>query len=186
MSQAKKQELQEKTAQHSSQIIYQGKVIQFSLESYHIDGKKKTFERIHHPGAVVIIPINQDGRLLLVQQWRRAINRITTELPAGTLEKDEIPFACAERELQEEIGYRAQQMTPLNGFFCAPGFCDEYLHLFLGENLVYSPLPADEDEGIDVISLSLDEAISWIEQEKIIDAKSIAGILRYAVCRKRC
>lgn len=75
-------------------------------------------------------------------------------------------------------------MNSLKGFYSAPGFCDEYLHLFLAEDLTPSKLPQDDDEGIDVIALSLDAALQWIEEEKIVDAKSIAGILRYALWRK--
>ncbi len=174
----------EKNSLQESHWAYQGKVIQLRLDTYNLDGKTKVFEIIHHPGAVVIIPIDPKGRLLLVRQWRRAIGQITLELPAGTLEDREDPADCAQRELQEETGFRAKTMTPLRGFFSAPGFCDEYLHLFLAEDLVPSPLPPDDDEGIDLVTVEIPEALKWIEEHKIKDAKSIAGILRFALMEK--
>ena len=182
-SQAEAQAARERVSLIDSHWAYQGKVIQLRLDTYDINGKPKVFELIHHPGAVVIVPMDPEGRLLLVRQWRRAIGQITVELPAGTLEKNEEPIVCAQRELQEETGFRANQLISLQGFFSAPGFCDEYLHLFIAQDLARSPLPADEDEGIDVVTLEIPEALSWIENEQIKDAKSIAGILRYTLWR---
>jgi ADP-ribose pyrophosphatase len=180
-SHAEAQANREKKSLIDSHWAYQGKVIGLRLDTYELNGKPKIFEIIHHPGAVVIIPVDPKGRLLLVRQWRRAIGQITLELPAGTLEEGEEPLSCAQRELQEEIGFKANKMTPLCGFFSAPGFCDEYLHLFLGEELIESRLPADEDEGIDVVTLDQKEVRRLIEDGKIVDAKSIAGILRFSL-----
>ena len=160
-----------------SHWAYQGKKIQLRLDTCHIKGKAKTFEFIHHPGAVAMIPIDREGNLILVRQWRRAISQIIIEIPAGTLEENEDPLQCAQRELQEEIGYRAENMHKIGGFFPTPGFCDEYIHLFVAKDLAPSVLPPDDDEGIDVVTVKPTDALRWIEEGRIQDAKSIAGIL---------
>jgi len=163
--------------------VYQGKIIQLKLETYELEHKKKVAEIIEHPGAVVIIPIDPQGNILLVKQWRRAVGEITMELPAGTLEDNEDPAECAKRELQEETGFGTQKLTPFGGFFSAPGFCDEYLHLFLAENLYLAPQPQDPDEMTDLVVLTPEEAKAKIMNNEIHDAKTVAGILRY-LCAK--
>lgn len=162
-----------------SKWIYQGKIVHLKLETYKFGNRTKVAEIIHHSGAVVIVPIAPDGKIILVQQWRRAVGEITIELPAGTLEANEDPLECAKRELQEETGFGARKVTPLGGFYSAPGFCDEYLHLFLAQDLHSSPLEPDDDEAIDLLPLTVKEAKQMIEQNKIRDAKTVAGILRY-------
>lgn len=176
----------EKKSLVESKLAYEGKVISLRLDTYKLDKKTKVAEIIHHPGAVVIVPVDSHNRLILVQQWRRAAKEIMIELPAGTLEKKETPEVCAQRELREETGLTAEKITSLGGFFSAPGFCDEYLHLFAAEHLTSDPLPPDDDEGIDLLHLSIPEAIHLIEQNKIRDAKTIAGILRYQLWKASC
>lgn len=162
--------------------VHQGKVISLKLETIEVAGKTKIFEIIKHSGAVVILPIAPDGRILLVQQWRRAVGEITIELPAGGLEKGEEPLACAKRELQEETGFAAKKIRPFGGFYSAPGFCDEFLHMFLAEDLYPSPLPPDDGEMIDLMPVTINEAKHLILENRIRDAKTIAGLLRYIVC----
>ncbi|NWJ94426.1 MAG: NUDIX hydrolase [Chloroflexi bacterium] len=170
----------ERQAPNTSKQIYQGRAISIRVDTITTpDGLTYQREIVEHPGAVVMIPVDQAGRILLVRQWRRAAQQILLELPAGTLERGEEPIACAQRELQEEIGYAADKITPLGGFFSAPGFCNEYLHLFLAEELQEKPLAADEDEHIEVVSKTMAEALAMIEQGLICDAKTIAGISRY-------
>jgi ADP-ribose pyrophosphatase len=170
----------EQSAQVESQTIYEGRKFDLRVDNIKLkDGKSYRREIIVHPGAVVMIPVDSQGRLILIKQWRRAANRILIELPAGTLEKGEPPLECAKRELQEEIGYAADKMTPLGGFFSAPGICTEYLHLFLAEELRESRLDADEHEFIELLPATAEEAVQMIERGEIQDAKSIAGITRY-------
>jgi ADP-ribose pyrophosphatase len=134
---------------------------------------------VKHPGAVVIVAIDENGKLILERQWRYAAGKIILELPAGTLDKDEDPQDCAQRELQEETGYKAAKIRKIGGFYSAPGFCSEYLSLFLAEDLQPSPLPPDAHEDIETVRLTLDEAVELIKNGTIYDAKTIAGILQY-------
>jgi ADP-ribose pyrophosphatase len=177
---AEKQKLQEQKGHLTTECSYEGRLI--SVRSDTIKDEKDSIHRydiVMHPGAVVMIPIHKDGKIHFVKQWRRAAKDILIELPAGTLEKNENPVDCAKRELQEEIGYKAKRMTHLGGFFTAPGFCTEYLHLFLAEDLIKSALIGDDTEKIDPCVLSLQEALDWIEKGRIQDAKTICGIYRY-------
>lgn len=170
----------ERKAGCESTQIYKGKTISVRTDQFKDpSGKLKKYEVVEHPGAVVGIPVNERGEIILVKQWRRAAKEILLELPAGTLEPRESPLECLDRELQEEIGYKAKDIVPLGGFFSAPGFCNEYLHLFLARELTKSVLEADDDEAIDVVFVSLEKALELIDQNLISDAKTIAGILRY-------
>lgn len=170
----------EKRAKINSQWVYQGKVISLRKDLIQIDQEPPhAWEILVHPGAVAVIPINEKGNLLLVKQWRRAANQIILELPAGTLEKNEEPLECAQREIQEEIGYKADIFISLGGFYSSPGFCTEYLYLFIAEDLTESVLLQDEHEAIDVVEISLSEALSLIDSHQMNDSKTITGILQY-------
>lgn len=175
------QALREQHASIESEEVYRGKPFWVRRDTCHLDGKVKRWDIVVHPGAVVLLPVLKGGDLLLVKQWRRASGKILLELPAGTLEAGEAPAVCAERELREETGYRAGRMLPLGGFFTAPGFCTEYLHLFLALNLERAPLQTeDEDEHIDIVRASFEKVERMIEDSEIQDAKTIAGFYRYA------
>jgi len=169
-----------------SRWAYRGRIVNLKLETYQLGHKTKIAEIIHHPGAVVIMPIDEKGRVILVRQWRRAAGEIMLELPAGTLEENEPPEICAKRELREETGFAANTLTSLGGFFSAPGFCNEYLHLYAAEHLYSSPLPADDDEQIDLLPTPLPEALRMIDENQIRDAKTIAGLLKFQLWKARC
>ncbi len=166
----------EKSSPMTREEMYRGKKIIVRKDSQN----SNVWDVVIHPGSIVLIPVMDDGKILFIKQWRHVVDQILIELPAGTLEKSEEPMACAEREIQEETGYRAGKITFLGGFYSAPGYTTEYLHLFLAEELEPSFLPADEDEGIDVFPLTLLEAQKMIKTGKICDAKTLAGIHRYA------
>ena len=110
----------EMKAPKESKWIYKGSILQLRVDTFELDKRKKTTELIHHPGVVVILAVDDQDRILLVRQWRRAIETITIELPAGTLESGEEPLGCAGRELREETGYRAKSIHPMGGFYSAP------------------------------------------------------------------
>jgi ADP-ribose pyrophosphatase len=173
---AENQEERERNAPIKREVIYQGRTITLRCDTW----KEHTWDIVLHPGAVVIIPITSEGKILMVKQWRRAVGKILIELPAGTLEEGEPVAVCAQRELQEETGYKSNELISLGGFYSAPGFCSEYLHLFLALELEAEPLEPDSDEAIDVISVTLSEAWDLIKNQHICDAKTIAGVALYA------
>jgi ADP-ribose pyrophosphatase len=167
-----------------TQSIYEGRVVKLALLDVELpDGKQSKRELVRHPGAVAIVALDADENVLLVRQFRIAAGRVLAEIPAGTLEPDEAPLLCAERELQEETGYRPGNLEPMGGLFVAPGYTTEYIHLFLATELHESRLAADADEFIEVERVSLTEAIAMIERGDIVDAKSITGVLRVARMR---
>jgi len=165
----------------STSTAYHGRLFDVDLTELEMEGGVHTLrEIIIHPGAVCMIPAADDGKLLFVTQYRHAARKRLLELPAGTLEPGEEPLAAAVRELQEEVGFLPGTTEPLGGFFVAPGYSTEYIHLFVCSNLRASVLPGDEDEDIEVVSLTLDEALAAVESGEICDAKSVIGVLRYA------
>lgn len=175
------QALEEKNAHIEREEIYKGKIITLRRDTYQPKvGELKNWDIIVHPGAVVLVPVTKKKELILVKQWRRAANQITLEFPAGTLEKNEEIMLCAQRELREETGYQAHTIIPLGGFFSAPGFCTEYLHLFLALDLEEAPLKSeDTDEAIDLLIASHNQIGQMIKKNEIQDAKTIAGFYRY-------
>ena len=175
------QKNKELDARRELRKIYEGRVIEVCQETFFFEGEIPfKADIILHPGAAVILPILDNGMLLLIKQWRRAAGEILIEAPAGVLEAGEPKIACAMRELQEETGYSAKTITPFGKILSAPGFCNEVLYLFLAEGLVENPLPKDEHEAIDLLVVSLKEALELIDSGEIWDAKTIVLILRYA------
>lgn len=170
----------------SSETAYKGRLFDVSLDKLEMDGGViAERETIRHPGAVAMIPVTEEGNLLLVTQYRHAAGRRLLELPAGTLERGEEPLAAVSRELQEEVGFRPGRIEPLGGLFVAPGYTTEYIHLFVCGDLVASALDGDEDEDIEVEVRTPGEALAAIESGEICDAKSIVGILRWERWRAR-
>lgn len=164
--------------QVSSQQIYQAHAFAVSRDEVRLpDGRTVFRDVIKHPGAVVIVPALPDGRLLVVRQWRYAAGAALWEFPAGTLEPGEDPAACAERELQEEAGYKPGRLTWLGDYFSAPGFCTELLHCFLAEDLTASQLEADDDEDFDMTVVAPAELLRWAADGRLRDAKTLAGLL---------
>ncbi len=163
-----------------SEVVFDGRLFDLRLDRLRMPGGH-TFRRemVYHPGAVCMIPVDRDGRLLLVEQYRHGARTRLLEIPAGTLEPGENPAETAARELREEVGMRAGQVESLGGFWIAPSYATEYIHLFLCTGLTPDPLPGDDDEDIEVVRLTRDEAVAAVDGGRIIDAKAIAGILRW-------
>ncbi|MGH2417301.1 MAG: NUDIX hydrolase [Candidatus Limnocylindria bacterium] len=139
------------------------------------DGHRTSREIVEHPGAVAIVAWDGE-RIALVRQWRHATGQELLEIPAGTLEPDEAPVATARRELAEEVGLAAASWVVGPRFYTAPGFSDELMHVFLATELANAPGQADEDEQLEASWLPLADAMRAIDDGRIIDAKSIAGI----------
>ena len=163
------------------QVVYEGRRIR--LEIHHLDqertGKRLRKEVVVHPGAVVILPFLDDGRLLLIRNRRYTVGETLIELPAGTLEKSEDPINCAGRELLEETGYLARRMKPLPGFYASPGILTERMHLFAAYDLAHQGQALEADEEIEVLPTRLADAVEMIRTGQIQDAKTIAAILMY-------
>lgn len=165
----------------SRETVYAGRLFNVNLDRVQMaDGVIAVRETLIHPGAVCMVPVNANGDLLFVTQYRHAAGKRLLELPAGTLEPGEAPIAAVARELQEEVGQFPGRVAPLGGFFVAPGYTSEYIHLFLCTELTESVLAGDEDEDIEVESRTLGEALGAIDSGEICDAKSVIGVLRWA------
>lgn len=139
------------------------------------DGHRTSREVVEHPGAVAILAWDGE-RVAMVRQWRHATGQELLEIPAGTLEPDEAPLVTARRELAEEVGLAAATWADGPHFYTAPGFCDELMHVFLATDLSDAPGQADEDEQLEPSWMTLDDALGAVDDGRIIDAKSIAGI----------
>jgi ADP-ribose pyrophosphatase len=136
-------------------------------------------EVVEHPGAVVMLAVDREDRILWVRQHRYAAGRYLLELPAGTLEEGEEPEACARRELAEETGFAADTWQSLGGFYSAPGFCTEYLHAFAATGLSGASAHADDDEDIELVPLTMGESLARLDAGEIVDAKSISTFMLY-------
>jgi ADP-ribose pyrophosphatase len=140
-------------------------------------GKSKTREIVRHPGACVIVPLLDDGRVCLIRNYRIAVNQTLIEVPAGTLEPPEPPAVTAERELIEETGYRARKIEFLHAFFLSPGILDEKMHLYVATGLTAGETAREEGEEIENWLVPFDEAVAMVFRGEIQDAKSIVGLL---------
>ncbi len=141
-------------------------------------GYETMHDVVEHHGGVTVLPIDDEGRVLFVTQYRHPIGRVLLELPAGTLADGEDPEVCAQRELQEETGFRAGSIERLGGFYSAPGYCTEYLPTFLCTDLSESRLEGDED-SIEVVAIPLEKALAMVAAGEIEDAKTLAALLLY-------
>lgn len=164
----------------NSQVVYKGKV--FNIEKDVItlpDGRETTRETVIHGGAAAMIPIDNEGKIIFVRQYRHSAKREVLEIPAGTIEQGEDPYDCAIREIEEETSYKAGKMTPLLKMYSAIGFCSEVIHIYIAEDLVKGEFHMDEDEFITTERYTLDESISLIEKGEICDSKTISAIFAY-------
>ena len=158
------------------------KKIRFEIKKLELPiGVEGTFGTIHHPGAALAVPIREDGKIIILRQYRFAVSRRILEFPAGTLETDESPLTSIKRELQEETGYKASQWDPLGAMLPCPGYSDEIIHLFLARGI--EPLSTkpegDEDEDIDVLEMSATELNDIIASgNEALDGKSITAWYR--------
>lgn len=169
----------------SSDRIYEGHVVNLRVDRVQMpDGRESTREVIEHGACVAIIPIDAEDNILLVRQYRYAPEKELLEIPAGGVDGDEEPEEAVRREMQEETGYLPGKVERLGGFYSTPGFCNEYLYLYLAADLTPSRLYAEDTEGITVIPTPLKDIPGLIESGSICDAKSIAGLLTYLEYRK--
>lgn len=142
------------------------------------DGLEREVTRMEHPGAVVIVPIGDQGEFVLERQYRAAVNRWLLEFPAGTMERGEDPLECAKRELAEEVGLAAQHWQNLGTMLPAPGFCNEVQHLFIAQDLSVVPTNPDEDEIIQTLRLNKVDLTEQIRIGEVLDSKTVAAFYR--------
>ncbi|WP_428775849.1 NUDIX hydrolase [Vibrio sp.] len=147
------------------------------------NGKMIQHTTIVHPGAAVILPVTAEGEIVLIQQFRPSLNKWLLELPAGTIEADETPLQCAKRELIEETGFAANTFVPLGQVTPMAGFCDEIQHLFVASGLAKNDqYQCDEDEVIEVVTLTMADIETKIISGEITDAKTIACLSKAKLC----
>lgn len=161
-----------------SEPVYQGKAFRVRRDQVRLpDGQLTRLDIVEHIGAVTILPLDADGRIWFVRQYRHAAAQELLELPAGTLEPGEPPEACARREIREETGLAAGELHKLGEFFLAPGYSTEYMHVFLATDLHPDPLPGDQDEFLSVEARPAGEVFEMIARGEIQDAKTLAALL---------
>lgn len=159
-------------------LIHEGDRISLYKDSYTMpDGHTATKDIIEHRGAAAMLAVDNDGKILLVKQYRRSAQMETTEIPAGTMESGEQPIDCAAREIEEETGYKAGKITPLFDMYAAIGYSNEVIHIFLCEQLEKTSQDLDEDEFINVERYTLSETEQMIKNGDICDGKTISAIL---------
>jgi ADP-ribose pyrophosphatase len=162
----------------SSRRIHDGRICNLREDTTELaNGSTAVREIVEHAPVVAIVPIDANGEVVLVRQYRLAAEEALLEVPAGLVDEGGDLEAAAQRELREETGYRAAELRRLGGFFVSPGFCTEFVHVYVAFGLTESPLDGDEDEDIAVERMPLAEAVRLVEMGEIKDAKSVAGLL---------
>ena len=171
--------MEEKITQSTE--IFKGRIVHLQVHDVQLpNGEMSKREVIHHSGAVGMIVTDAEQNVLLVQQFRLPVGKVMWEIPAGTLEPDEEPEACAVRELQEETGYKPLELIGLGGIHPAPGYTTEYIHIFWAREFVESKLESDADEFVEASWKPLTDAIAMISSGDISDSKTITALLRVA------
>jgi ADP-ribose pyrophosphatase len=157
--------------------IFKGRVVTLDIDTVTLpNGATIELEMIHHPGAAAVVPMKEDGTVILIRQYRHAAGGYIYEIPAGKLHPGEDPKLCAARELQEEIGYRADSLVLLTSILTTPGFTDEVIHIYKGTGLTKGKQDLDHDEVIEIVELPLEKALAQIIDGTIRDGKTIVGL----------
>lgn len=163
-----------------SEIVFAGKKATLRLDTIEIEGKLFKRETVEHAGVAAIVPVDSDGCVIMVRQYRIAAGEVMLEIPAGGMDPGETPEETAQRELAEEIGMRAGTLTKLAQFYVSPGISSEIIHLFLAEDLSEAAADADEDEDIVLKKVPLTTAVLMAEYGEFEDGKTLVGILMAA------
>lgn len=170
-------DLTEKTV--DSRVVYDGGIVRLRVDRALLpNGHTVSREVVEHPGGVGIVAVDEEGRVLMVRQFRYPLGRTCLEIPAGKLDRGEDPLAAARRELEEETGARAGRWTDLGRLYVSPGFCDEAIHLYLARELSFVPSHPDEDEFLAVERIPLSQLAEMAMDGRMEDGKSVAGVLK--------
>jgi ADP-ribose pyrophosphatase len=160
-----------------SEAVFSGRAFKIRRDTLELPDRRTTrLDIVEHIGSVILVPLDENGNLLFVRQYRHAAGLDLLELPAGTLDEGEEPDACAHRELREETGMRAESVRELGSFYLAPGYSTELMHVFLATGLHPDPLEADEDEFLSVERLSIEQAFGLASKGDLPDAKTLAAL----------
>ena len=158
-----------------SQPMYQGRAFSVRQDRVRLpNGAETKLDIVEHIGAVTILPVDADGNIWFVRQYRHAIGIEILELPAGTLEPGETPEVCADRETREEIGMGAKKFQKIGAFYLAPGYSTEFMHVFLATDLFDAPLAGDSDEFLAIERIPVKQVVNMIQTGKFIDGKTLA------------
>ncbi|SDQ52612.1 ADP-ribose pyrophosphatase [Virgibacillus subterraneus] len=160
--------------------IYDGEVVKLQVDDVTLpNGKNSKRELIKHPGAVGIIPITKDNKIVFVEQYRKPLEKSLVEIPAGKLETGEKPEITAVRELEEETGYTTNSLRFVASFYTSPGFADEIMYLYITDDIIplEDEVAGDDDEFVELIELTLEEAIQYVKEQRIHDAKTNYAVL---------
>jgi len=170
--------LTEKTL--SSKVVFEGRALKMRVDTVRtVDGRRSTREIVERSDCVAVIAVDAEGNVLLVNQFRKAIEKELLEIPAGGIDAGEEPEAAVIREMREETGFRPQKLKKLGGFYSSPGYTTEYLYLYLTTDLVPDPLSAEDTVGIEVVPVPLAQIPALVTSGKVQDSKTIAGLLFY-------
>lgn len=160
-----------------SEIVYHGHVFDVRQDQLRLpNGNLAQIDLVEHRGAVTMIPVDSQGQIWFVRQYRHAIKKILLELPAGAAEIGESPLISAQRELREEIGMASGNLQEIGSFYLAPGYSSEFMHIFLASDLQPAPLPTDEDEFLKIEKVSARQAIHLAETGELEDSKSLIAL----------
>ncbi len=169
----------------SSRTVFEGRALKLRIDTVKTaDGRESTREIVEHSECIVIAAVDGDDNILLVRQYRKAIEKELLEMPAGGIDPGEDAVTAVRREMQEETGYLPGQVARLGGFYSAPGYCTEYLHLYLATELTPSRLYAEDTAGITLVRVPLKDIPDLLSSDRIEDVKSIAGLYMYLAYRK--
>jgi ADP-ribose pyrophosphatase len=161
----------------SSQKVFRGRAISLRVDQVRTNNGTFQMEVLEHTGGVAVVPLDHDNNVWMVRQYRHSVERELLEIPAGTVKKGEDYEVCAARELQEEVGMKAEQLDLIGEFFLAPGYSSELMRIYLATGLTPSSLPQDDDEEIRVEKIPFAHAVQMAIRGQLNDAKSIAGLL---------
>ncbi|GAH92107.1 unnamed protein product [marine sediment metagenome] len=169
----------------SSQLIYDGRAVKLRVDTVQTASSRKTTrEIVEHADCVAIVAVDADDNVLLVKQFRKPVEKELLEIPAGGIDPGEDPETTVRRELREETGFLPRRVERLGGFYSAPGYCSEYLYLYLATELIPSQLYAEDTEEISLVRVPITQIPSLIASGSICDAKSIAGLFTYLEYQK--
>ena len=169
----------------TSRFVYTGQIVKLRIDTVEtVEGRRATREIVEHADCVAVVPLDEQGNILLVKQFRYSVGKELLEIPAGGIDAGEDVETAVRREMGEETGFSPRTVKKMGGFYSSPGFCTEYMHLFLATDLEPKRLKAEDTEGITVVRVKPGDIEELISSGTICDAKSVAGLILYLKQRK--